>query len=179
MGNPLKTSSECSWSWSVARTFACVAVFCLGLSNDHGAFAARTPTQFTAVQAGFSCPVSRPNGGQPKGTSGSAWYHGSHGLWILLWARGTAVVDRSMVLKNGRLYVKTPWWRDAGSYGRLKVTGHRLDRPAPPLRADVPVGYGPSGFQATALIFPTYGCWLIKGRSGMGRLTIVERVVRA
>jgi hypothetical protein len=43
----------------------------------------------------------------------------------------------------------------SSSPSKLTVLGKRLDASAPPLRADIPEGYGDTGFQATALIFPT------------------------
>jgi hypothetical protein len=57
--------------------------------------------------------------------------------------------------------------------GQLSIDGERLDASAPPLRADVPAGYGPSGFQATGLTFPAEGCWTVVGSVGRTRLTFV------
>jgi hypothetical protein len=131
-----------------------------------------------AAPSSASCPVSRPNGGHPAGQAPARWYHGTGGLWIVLWPRGTAPVPAEDVQRKGWLYVKTPWWRGPGSEGRVRIHGRRLDGPAPALRADVPIGYGKSGFQASAILFPTVGCWQITGTSGRGSLTIVERVVR-
>ncbi len=62
---------------------------------------------------------------------------------------------------DGSIDAKFGWWR-AGS-GKIRISGRRLDAPAPPLRAHVPDGYGP-GFQATGLTFPTTGCWRVTGR---------------
>ena len=80
------------------------------------------------------------------------------------------------VLPDGALQVKFGWWR--GSAGRLTITGRRLDGEAPPLRARIPDGYGANGFQATALIFPTPGCWEVTGHLGDARLTFITEVVR-
>jgi hypothetical protein len=128
-----------------------------------------------------SCPVALPNGGHPSGQPPEhGWYHGTNGLWAFLWWKnGTAVIPHENVQRNGWLYLKVAWWRDRGSYGTLRIVGKRLDEPAPALHADVPVGYGPRGLQATALLFPTVGCWRVTGRSGRGRLTMVIRVVKA
>jgi hypothetical protein len=52
----------------------------------------------------------------------------------------------------------------------LRIDGVRLDASAPPLRADIPPGYGPTGFQATELTFPTHGCWQVIGRVGNASL---------
>ncbi|MGZ8697159.1 MAG: hypothetical protein ACXWZ1_07360 [Gaiellaceae bacterium] len=62
---------------------------------------------------------------------------------------------------DGSIDAKFGWWR-AGSR-KIRISGRRLDAPAPPLRAHVPDGYGP-GFQATGLTFPTTGCWRVTGR---------------
>ncbi len=72
--------------------------------------------------------------------------------------------------------MKWAWYR--GVRGRLSIQGKRLDRSSPPLRADIPEGYRDTGFQATALIFPTEGCWEVTGSVGESVLTFVTRVVR-
>jgi hypothetical protein len=72
--------------------------------------------------------------------------------------------------------MKFLWWR--GVRGKLTIQGQRLDAPAPPLRADIPGGYGDTGFQATGLIFPTEGCWEVTGKVGESSLTFVTRVVK-
>ena len=131
-----------------------------------------------AALSSVSCPVTRPNGGHPPGQSSGQWYHGSSGLWTVLWPKGTATVPPQNVQRHGRLYVKIPWWRGPGSDGTLTIRGRRLDRPAPALRADVPTGYGDSGFQASALLFPTVGCWQVIGKAGKGRLTMVMQILK-
>jgi hypothetical protein len=72
--------------------------------------------------------------------------------------------------------MKWPWWR--GVHGELTITGQRLDAPAPPWQSDIPEGYGETGFQATALIFPTAGCWEITGKADGASLTFVVLVIR-
>ena len=50
--------------------------------------------------------------------------------------------------------------------GRLRITGRRINGPAPPLRAHVPSGYGEGArLQAPGLIFKTEGCWRGAGGS--------------
>jgi hypothetical protein len=83
------------------------------------------------------------------------------------------------VLPDGSMAIKYPWFRAAGLTGKLTVTGRRLDAAAPPLNAEIPSGYGTTGFQATGLIFPTDGCWEITGKVGDTILTFVNRVIRA
>jgi hypothetical protein len=77
---------------------------------------------------------------------------------------------------DGSLAMKWWWWR--GVEGPLTITGRRLDAPAPPLQAEIPEGYEESGFQASALIFPSEGCWEVNGRVGEAMLTFVTLVVK-
>jgi hypothetical protein len=42
--------------------------------------------------------------------------------------------------------------------------------------AEIPDGYGATGFQATAVRFPTTGGWKVVGSVGDGRLAFVVRV---
>ncbi|HEV8636801.1 MAG TPA: hypothetical protein VG370_21490 [Chloroflexota bacterium] len=126
------------------------------------------------------CPVTVANASTPPGERASPSYHGNGQLWTALWTEGT-VVFRSggpgSTEPDGALGMKWPWWR--GVAGRLSIEGRRLDGPAPPLRAQIPDGYGESGFQATGLIFPAEGCWEVNGRAGAASLTFVTRVVRS
>ena len=48
--------------------------------------------------------------------------------------------------------------------GQLTATGRRLDSPAPPAEFVIPDGYGPIGFQAVGVRFPTPGCWEVTHR---------------
>jgi hypothetical protein len=58
------------------------------------------------------------------------------------------------------------------------LTSRRLDAPAPPLRADVPAGYGTTGFQASGVSFRTEGCWEITGKVRQTTLTFVTFVIK-
>jgi hypothetical protein len=156
----------------VGGTLAIAALAC----SSWPARAALTGGGRAAPSSVSSCPVSRPNGGYPAGQAPDRWYHGTGGLWTILWPRGTAPIPPDVVQRNGWLYLKVPWWRGPGSEGRVRIHGRRLDQPAPVLRSDVSVGYGNSGFQASAMLFPTIGCWQITARAGRGSLTMVERV---
>jgi len=83
---------------------------------------------------------------------------------------------RAEINPNGSISAKYGWWR-AGN--RLRITGHRLDAPAPPLSADIPKGYSPGGFQATGLTFPTTGCWRVTGRVNQATLSFTVRVTKS
>jgi hypothetical protein len=71
--------------------------------------------------------------------------------------------------------MKWPWWR--ADDGPLRIEGRRLDGEAGALHASIPDGYS-FDFQATALIFPTPGCWEVTASAGrLPPLTFVTRVV--
>jgi len=125
--------------------------------------------------ANVPCDVTAPNGP-----------HGSHGNALLsvhgLWPEGTIVFKpggAGSVTPDGALSMKFGWTR--GVPGKLNVTGRRLDAEAPPLRIDIPCCYGATGFQASALIFSTPGCWEVNAQiddRADSKLTFVTRVVK-
>ena len=126
-----------------------------------------------------ACPVTLPNGHNPprQRTPGqrSPFSHGTGRLWVELYPRG--IVRRATYERgrpNGGIAVKFPWTR--GVVGRLIITGRRLDADGPALRSWVPNGYGHTGFQSTAVIFPSKGCWAVTGRVGGASLTFVTKV---
>jgi len=142
-----------------------------------------------------ACAVTVPNQSQPpvKNFGGTVTYspdykgprdgpvkdsYGNGKLWTILWSDGTVVFQPDgpgFIDQDGSLSMKWPWYR--GVQGRLTIRGKRLDGTAPPL-ADIPAGYRDTGFQATALIFPTEGCWEVTGQVGETTLTFVTRVIR-
>jgi hypothetical protein len=85
-------------------------------------------------------------------------------------------VGANYIDPQGRVWMKFPWWRMVP--GRLRISGQRLDAAAPPLRAHVPTGYGPNGFQASTVTFPTEGCWRVTGKVGDARLAFVTYVIK-
>lgn len=120
-----------------------------------------------------ACPVTLPNGHNPPRQT-SRLSHGNGRLWVELYPRGIirpAYYGRAR--PNGAIAVKFPWTR--GVLGHLKITGRRLDADAPALRSSVPGGYGRTGFQSTAVIFPTTGCWEVTGRVGSASLRFVTK----
>ena len=93
-------------------------------------------------------------------------------LWMGFTRADQAFVARPQGQKVG-------WYRAKGSpWGRLRVTGTRLDGEAPPLRFSTPVTYPfRVGFQASSLTFATEGCWRIDARVGLTkRFAFVVRV---
>lgn len=134
---------------------------------------AQSATHPRTVQPSDTCAVTKPNGeGSPTG-------YGNAALSTALFPDGTVVFRHGgpgFVEPDGSLAMKFPWSRHVR--GKLQIEGRRLDGTAPPLRADIPDGYGNIGFQATMLIFPTIGCWEVTGRVGNVTLTFVTRVVK-
>jgi hypothetical protein len=112
-----------------------------------------TPDPAPAANLAGPCPVTAPGAELPFGDGG--FNHGK---------------------PDGSIRAKLGWWRavEAG----LSIEGDRLDASAPPLRVAIPHGYGPSGFQATDLIFPTPGCWQVVASVGDASLKFAVSVSR-
>jgi hypothetical protein len=136
-------------------------------------------------QASAMCHLTTPNGI----VAGLSEHHeGSYGNALLsvgpfgLWPNGTIIFKSGgagFVTSDGALGMKFGWTR--GVRGKLKVTGHRLDGSAPPVRLDAPDGYGDIGFQASYLIFPTPGCWEVNAQVGDredSKIMFVTKVVK-
>lgn len=136
-------------------------------------------------QADAPCSVTAPNG---VVAGASERRESSHGNTLLsvgpfgLWPNGTVVFrpgGPGFVTQDGSLGMKFGWTR--GVRGKLRVTGHRLDGDAPPLRLEANDGYGDIGFQASYLIFPTPGCWEVTAQVGEhedSKITFVTKVVK-
>ncbi|HEV2778737.1 MAG TPA: hypothetical protein VGX25_04990 [Actinophytocola sp.] len=143
--------------------------------------ASSTPAPPSTLAPGEACPVTHPSvfrppdGVAPGSLFGSATSHGNGTLWVgALGPDGVITAAPDFVEADGAIGWKLGWWR-AGR-GRLTITGHRLDAAAPPLRADVPDGYGDTGFQASGVYFPAEGCWAVTGDIGTDPLTFVTLV---
>lgn len=95
------------------------------------------------------CPVT-----EPLGVALAGGTHGNRALRVGgLWPHGIIAVGANYIDRVGRVRMKFPWWRKVS--GRLRITGRRLDAPAPTLRAHLPLGYGSTGIQASSVTFPT------------------------
>lgn len=134
-----------------------------------------------APDASHDCPVTLPNGQGAPGQETSQYGHGNGQLWTALWPDGVVEFrpgGPGEIREDGSLWMKFPWSRGDGIRGALEITGRRLDGPAGPLRAHIPEGYGETGFQSTAIGFPTEGCWEITAKAGAGELTVVVYAMR-
>jgi hypothetical protein len=126
---------------------------------------------------GAACPVTRPNGAPPpEGEAPDGNYLGNGRLWTVLWRKGMVVVPPDGVEPDGGLGMKFPWWRAPNVQGVLHITGHELTLGVP-VRADVPDGYGDTGFQASGIVFPVEGCYQVTGEADGAQLTFVTTVV--
>ena len=125
-----------------------------------------------------SCPVTRPP--NPPFTPpppyppvpGSRFWYGTEALWTWLPADGTWQILRD----------KSFWWRVGYDWRteqqpRLKVTGRRLDAPAPPFVDSGPAtnGYRDDigAFMLTMVDLATPGCWEITGEYAGTQLSFV------
>jgi hypothetical protein len=145
-----------------------------------------------AAQAGSSTagPACRPtipakaNVPRGNGVSAASFNYGTRRLrTAIYWPRGVLRAGMlpdggSMASLNhdGSISLKLGWWR--GVAGKLTIRARRLDAAAPPVRGDVPDGYGPKGFQASVITFPTTGCWRVVGAVADARLAFVVRVTK-
>ena len=94
---------------------------------------------------------------------GSAMAHGNKSLWVgALWPHGVVIITADNIDSRGYLGMKFGWYRLKSGF--LRITGKRLDAPAPPLQA-ITGGYGMFAFNASDVIFPTEGCWRVTGMS--------------
>jgi hypothetical protein len=131
----------------------------------------------------IDCPVTQPAGPQPPEIAdlGRMDGLGNDALWVslVMWSEQPGIVpvpDDPHLQPDGRVIeMKWAWYRYAT--GTLTIEGHRLDAPAPPLEADVPEGYGRSGFQVSGLTVPTDGCWQVAGHLGADSITIILDVI--
>jgi hypothetical protein len=126
-----------------------------------------------------TCPLTLPDRSVPPGVTdwAAADSYGNGKLWTGFWPHNLVIADSGYVQKDGAISMKWPWWR--GINGELKIKGQRLDAKAPPLTADIPTGYGESGFQPSGILFPTEGCWRVTGSVSGASLTFVTVVAKA
>lgn len=102
------------------------------------------------------------------------WY-GNTALWVGVPTDGALPAQRSSGTPWPHEWgTKFPWWRTIA--GTLTVTARRLDGPSTGFHAQVPGGYGPTGFTPSGLIWPAPGCWQVTGTVAGRSLTFVTLV---
>lgn len=189
----LRLSGSCMFGqirWSgiviaaAAMGLAMLASSC-GSPADRPTSAANTSPNSVAANAiepetpAFDCPVTAPNGATPPGESYSRGHHGNGAIWTGLWPDGKVVFKPGgpgAIQPDGTLEMKWWWWRSVP--GELRIEGKRLDGPPGGiLRAEIPAGYGKTGFQVSGLIFPSAGCWEVTAHVGDQSLAFVTAVV--
>lgn len=99
--------------------------------------------------------------------------YGNAALWVDLGTTDGTLVGSPDA--SGRLGAKFPTYRLVT--GPLTVSARRLDGPGDGVATSVPEGYGPTGFQAVGVDFPSIGCWSITETVAGHDLTFVIDVV--
>lgn len=137
------------------------------------------------TEAMAGCPLTFPNGKSPPGRQPADFYLGNEdgALFTILWPGGKVIFTPSgpgFKKPDGSLIMKWSWYRTIP--GDVVIGGKRLDASSPPIPTLVlrgsEDGYGETGFQPTALLFPSQGCWEITARVGDASLSFVTLAIR-
>jgi hypothetical protein len=119
-----------------------------------------------------------------KAGSDTFWF-GTDSLWTQLPANGIWSGLPHYTPNDPTFRQKLAFWRKGyvvrtEPQPKLKVTGRRLDSPAPPLLSDKTANNGwvqkDQPFIVTGINFPTLGCWEVTGHYGNQELTFVVGV---
>jgi hypothetical protein len=136
------------------------------------------PANATTGSAG--CPVTAPNGRRPPGEQPSPEDHGNGALWTVVPLDGMIVARPPFVRPDGSMRIKFPWWGSRRADGKLRITGTSLAPQGRVAQSGISPGQtGAPHFWASAITFPTDGCWRITGTAGRASLTFVVSVIRA
>ena len=168
-----------------------LAYWCPGCAaNSRGrTFFVQRPEQFVLryrsqallrIESTESCPVTLPNGNKPSGQPPSVSWYGNGLLWAALDPDGIYEVAQDSVGADGSIGNKVLWVTTPPT-ARPTISGERLDAPAPPLRVHRVSQGSFSGAAnpsfASAISFPTAGCWRLHARVGDVSLSYVVDVV--
>jgi hypothetical protein len=160
-----------------------LAVLCGALAACGGGSGAGSGTELQAVAPAAArlaaCPVTTPNGRKPPGEQPSRQDHGNGTLWTGLPPDGRIVAGPPFVRPDGSMRIKFPWWGSGRADAELRITSTSLDPRGHVARSNVVPGQTRAPhFWASAIIFPTEGCWRVTARAGHAGLTFVVLVVK-
>jgi hypothetical protein len=160
-----------------------LALLCSSLAACGGGSATRRGTAAQAVASAAArvagCPVTLPNGRTPPGEQPSREDHGNGALWTGLPPDGTIVAGRPFVRPDGSMRIKFPWWGSLRADAELNIISTSLHPRGRVARSTISPGLtGAPHFWASAIIFPSDGCWRVAASAGHASLTFVVRVVR-
>jgi len=127
--------------------------------------------QRSAAPATDSCPVTRAVRETPPKDPNADGF--GNGPWHVNADRTIWVQNASFPEWRQGLNHKVIWIRPAGT--ELKISGERLDGSSAPLDARIPCCY-PTGFQVSAITFPTTGCWKVTAKAGDHEISFVTNV---
>lgn len=122
-------------------------------------------------------PFTPPAPYDSLGFEGEFWY-GSSSLWTAVRQDG---IWEALPHNPEGYTQKVFWWRDGYIWSKepqpaLKVTGERLDAPAPPLHVSEATNASASDIGSAMLVgvdIPTLGCWKITGKYADVELSFV------
>ena len=142
----------------------------------------RTTSATLRIRPSSSCPATRPNGSRPSGEPASPHWHGNGLLWATLERDGVYEVARDQVSADGSIENKLGWATTPPT-AQPQISGRRIDGAAPPLYVkSVNLGQSSNSTRpsfASAVAFPSAGCWRLRARVGdVSLVYVVEVVVR-
>ena len=156
-------------------TASLVACAAFGVAAVSTASALASPT---AAAARCAVSVTKPLPTQPSFNVGTVRLAAKLPTNATFVAVSEGEPGGAWVQRDGSIRTKVGWLNARGS---LRLSGRRLDRPAPPLRGQVGVeswALGVGAFFPSILLFPSAGCWKLTATAGEARLDVVVRVVR-
>jgi len=140
-------------------------------------FGVQTVPEVSRYRRLMGLRVQMPSARQTCPVTGEGTY--GNGL-LSVWLPPNGVLSRPRE-PDGSLFDKLGWLPREGFTGVLTVRGERLDAPSPLMKV-LAVNWGYSypsgrGSWASAVTFPSEGCWRISGRVGDVSLSYVVKVV--
>jgi len=177
-----------NWGNRMAKVQPFLESFSIDTSQEQSELSTPTPAPASSLPPA-ECPITQPQtppfvpfNRKPSLNSGEFWY-GSDKLWTVVRSNGTW---SNLPYSSSSGYTqKVFWWRQgydvqAEPQPDLKVTGRRLDAPAPPLVASRATNAYADDIGSAMLVgvaVPSAGCWEITGQYRDAKLSFVVWVV--